>query len=67
MHTLPLTFTGAARAQLARDRPASYPLTPSPYEALFVSSAHGELEIERTVEAFDRALEAEVITDRPCT
>jgi glutamate-1-semialdehyde 2,1-aminomutase len=30
-------------------------LPPSPYETLFVSAAHGDEEIERTVEAFDRA------------
>ncbi len=35
-------------------------LPPSPYETLFVSTAHGRAEIERTVEAFDRALSAEV-------
>ncbi len=34
-------------------------LPPSPYETLFVSTVHGEAEIERTVEAFDRALEPE--------
>jgi glutamate-1-semialdehyde 2,1-aminomutase len=31
-------------------------LPPSPYETLFVSLAHGDDEIDRTVEAFDRAL-----------
>jgi glutamate-1-semialdehyde 2,1-aminomutase len=30
-------------------------LPPSPYEALFVSTAHGEAEIAATLEAFDRA------------
>jgi glutamate-1-semialdehyde 2,1-aminomutase len=30
-------------------------LPPSPYEALFVSTAHGEVEITQTLEAFDRA------------
>jgi glutamate-1-semialdehyde 2,1-aminomutase len=34
-------------------------LPPSPYETLFVSLAHGFDEIDRTVEAFDRALAAE--------
>jgi glutamate-1-semialdehyde 2,1-aminomutase len=34
-------------------------LPPSPYEALFVSTAHGEEEIRKTIEAFDRALAAE--------
>ncbi len=34
-------------------------LPPSPYETLFVSTAHGSEEIERTIEAFDRALAAE--------
>ncbi|RMH17902.1 MAG: glutamate-1-semialdehyde-2,1-aminomutase [Acidobacteria bacterium] len=34
-------------------------LPPSPYEALFVSTAHGEREIDHTVAAFDRALAAE--------
>jgi glutamate-1-semialdehyde 2,1-aminomutase len=33
-------------------------LPPSPYEALFVSAAHGEREVELTVAAFDRALAA---------
>jgi len=31
-------------------------LPPSPFETLFVSLAHGEAEIDRTVEAFDEAL-----------
>ncbi|HEX6202779.1 MAG TPA: aspartate aminotransferase family protein, partial [Thermoanaerobaculia bacterium] len=31
-------------------------LPPSPYEALFLSTAHGEAEIAHVVEAFDRAL-----------
>lgn len=31
-------------------------LPPSPYEALFVSAAHGEQEIARTIEVFARAL-----------
>jgi glutamate-1-semialdehyde 2,1-aminomutase len=30
-------------------------LPPSPYEALFLSTAHGEAEIDLTLEAFDRA------------
>ncbi|HEX2642507.1 MAG TPA: glutamate-1-semialdehyde 2,1-aminomutase [Thermoanaerobaculia bacterium] len=34
-------------------------LPPSPYEALFLSTAHGEREIALTLEAFDRALAAE--------
>ena len=34
-------------------------LPPSPYETLFVSAAHGEREIARTAEAFDRALAPE--------
>ena len=34
-------------------------LPPSPYETLFVSLAHGEKEIDATVEAFDRALAEE--------
>jgi len=34
-------------------------LPPSPYEALFVSTAHGEEEIRKTIEAFDGALAAE--------
>jgi glutamate-1-semialdehyde 2,1-aminomutase len=33
-------------------------LPPSPFETLFVSLAHGEAEIDRTVEAFDEALAA---------
>jgi glutamate-1-semialdehyde 2,1-aminomutase len=33
-------------------------LPPSPYETLFVSTAHGETEIEATLEAFDGALAA---------
>ncbi len=33
-------------------------LPPSPYETFFVSTAHGEREIGRTVEAFDEALGA---------
>jgi glutamate-1-semialdehyde 2,1-aminomutase len=31
-------------------------LPPSPYEALFLSTAHGEAEVAQVVEAFDRAL-----------
>jgi glutamate-1-semialdehyde 2,1-aminomutase len=31
-------------------------LPPSPYETLFVSTAHGEEEIERTIDAFGKAL-----------
>jgi glutamate-1-semialdehyde 2,1-aminomutase len=31
-------------------------LPPSPYEALFVSTAHGEAEVDFVVAAFDRAL-----------
>ena len=34
-------------------------LPPSPYEALFVSLAHGDAEITRTLEAFDLALSEE--------
>jgi glutamate-1-semialdehyde 2,1-aminomutase len=34
-------------------------LPPSAYEALFLSTAHGEAEIEATIEAFDRALAEE--------
>ena len=34
-------------------------LPPSPFETLFVSLAHGEAEIDRTVEAFDQALASE--------
>ncbi|MEM8964369.1 MAG: glutamate-1-semialdehyde 2,1-aminomutase [Acidobacteriota bacterium] len=34
-------------------------LPPSAYEALFLSTAHGEAEIDRTIEAFDNALAAE--------
>ena len=34
-------------------------LPPSPYETLFVSAAHGEKEVARAVEAFDRALAPE--------
>ncbi len=34
-------------------------LPPSPYETLFISTAHGETEIDRTARAFDRALEPE--------
>ncbi|HEX2223111.1 MAG TPA: glutamate-1-semialdehyde 2,1-aminomutase [Thermoanaerobaculia bacterium] len=34
-------------------------LPPSPYEALFLSTAHGDAEIAVTLEAFDRALAAE--------
>lgn len=34
-------------------------LPPSAYEALFVSTAHTDVEIDRTIEAFDRALAAE--------
>ncbi|HEX7186284.1 MAG TPA: glutamate-1-semialdehyde 2,1-aminomutase [Thermoanaerobaculia bacterium] len=34
-------------------------LPPSAYEALFLSTAHGEAEINQTVEAFDRALAEE--------
>jgi glutamate-1-semialdehyde 2,1-aminomutase len=34
-------------------------LPPSPYEAMFLSTAHGAAEIAATVEAFDRALAAE--------
>lgn len=34
-------------------------LPPSPYEALFLSTAHGEKEIAQTLEAFDQALAAE--------
>ncbi|MEM7481035.1 MAG: glutamate-1-semialdehyde 2,1-aminomutase [Acidobacteriota bacterium] len=34
-------------------------LPPSPYETLFLSLAHGPEEIERTVEAFDRAVAPE--------
>ncbi len=34
-------------------------LPPSAYETLFVSTAHGEAEIDRTARAFDRALEPE--------
>jgi glutamate-1-semialdehyde aminotransferase len=30
-------------------------LPPSPYETLFVSTAHGEAEIEVTLRAFDEA------------
>ena len=33
-------------------------LPPSPYETLFLSTAHGEPEIDQTIEAFDRALAA---------
>ena len=33
-------------------------LPPSPYETLFLSSAHGEAEIEATLKAFDQALGA---------
>ena len=33
-------------------------LPPSPYETLFVSAAHGETEIEHTLQAFDAALGA---------
>jgi glutamate-1-semialdehyde 2,1-aminomutase len=32
---------------------------PSAYEALFLSTAHGDPEIDATVEAFDRALAEE--------
>lgn len=35
-------------------------LPPSAYETLFVSGAHGEAEIQRTLEAFGQALAAEV-------
>jgi glutamate-1-semialdehyde 2,1-aminomutase len=35
-------------------------LPPSPYETLFVSTAHGEAEIDATVAAFEEALAAEV-------
>jgi glutamate-1-semialdehyde 2,1-aminomutase len=35
-------------------------LPPSAYEALFLSTAHGDAEIDATVEAFDRALSQEV-------
>ncbi len=38
---------------------ASVHLPPSPYETLFVSTAHGDEEIDRTIQAFDRALEPE--------
>ncbi|HET9227051.1 MAG TPA: aminotransferase class III-fold pyridoxal phosphate-dependent enzyme, partial [Thermoanaerobaculia bacterium] len=34
-------------------------LPPSAYEALFLSTAHGDTEIDATVEAFDRALSKE--------
>ncbi len=34
-------------------------LPPSPYEALFLSTAHGPKELEQTLAAFDRALAAE--------
>ena len=34
-------------------------LPPSPYETFFVSTAHGSEEIDRTVDAFRRALEEE--------
>ncbi|HYG61447.1 MAG TPA: glutamate-1-semialdehyde 2,1-aminomutase, partial [Thermoanaerobaculia bacterium] len=34
-------------------------LPPSPYEALFLSTAHGDAEIDLTLEAFDRALSQE--------
>ncbi|MCB1057715.1 MAG: aminotransferase class III-fold pyridoxal phosphate-dependent enzyme, partial [Acidobacteria bacterium] len=33
-------------------------LPPSPYEAFFLSTAHGEAEIDRTIEAFDQAFAA---------
>jgi len=36
-------------------------LPPSAYETWFLSTAHGEEEIDRTVEAFDRALAAESV------
>lgn len=34
-------------------------LPPSPYETFFISTAHGRTEVERTAEAFERALAAE--------
>ena len=34
-------------------------LPPSAYETLFVSTAHGDAEIDLTIEAFDRALAEE--------
>jgi glutamate-1-semialdehyde 2,1-aminomutase len=34
-------------------------IPPSAYEALFLSTAHGDAEIDATVEAFDRALSEE--------
>jgi glutamate-1-semialdehyde 2,1-aminomutase len=34
-------------------------LPPSAYEALFLSTAHGDAEIDATIEAFDRALAEE--------
>jgi glutamate-1-semialdehyde 2,1-aminomutase len=34
-------------------------LPPSAYEALFLSTAHGDAEIDATVEAFDKALAQE--------
>ena len=40
-------------------------LPPSPYEALFFSTAHGEDEIAITLEAFDAALEAGPLTFQP--
>jgi glutamate-1-semialdehyde 2,1-aminomutase len=38
-------------------------LPPSPYEALFLSTAHGDAEIDLTLEAFDRALADEGRTE----
>jgi len=34
-------------------------LPPSPYEAMFFSTAHGELEVAATLEAFDAAFKEE--------
>ena len=42
-------------------------LPPSAYEALFLSTAHGEAEIDATLEAFDRSLAAEAAQEGSLT
>jgi glutamate-1-semialdehyde 2,1-aminomutase len=42
-------------------------LPPSPYEAMFLSTAHGEAEIAATLEAFDAAFAAEAASPSPAS
>src|SRR6185436_412562 len=71
---LGIFFTGAPVHRIedvhASDRPrfarvfhrllaAGIHLPPSAYEALFLSTAHGDAEIDATIEAFDHALSEE--------